>query len=293
MVDAVRQGSGRLLFVTGEAGIGKIAARRRASAAIRGAAGGAGRWLEGRCVSYGESLPYWPFRVLLSEWLRRDAGPEGGWRRRCGGAPAPRGRARRRADRAASPGSRLGRAADDAPDPPPQIIQERIRAAIAELLERLAAERPVALALDDLHWADASSLALVERLVELVERAPILVVLAARPEPGHPAWAVRERTLRRLPGRSREAALEALADDRGRELLAALVGPDTLPAELERRLLARAEGNPFYLEELVRSMADSGSLVRSGGGLELQPRDPGRGPGDGREADPDPNRPPP
>ncbi|MGH2925330.1 MAG: ATP-binding protein, partial [Solirubrobacterales bacterium] len=256
-VDAVLEGSGRILFVTGEAGIGKsrLVAELRRGFLSGESLGRRPRWLEGRCVSYGEALPYWPFRVLLREWLGELAGEPGAE----GVAAALEDELERiageRAEELIEP-LRLVLASavaahDDSPDPPPQMIQERIRAAVAELLERLAAEGPVALALDDLHWADASSLALVERLVELVERVPILIVLVARPEPGQPVWAVRERTLHRFRDRSREAALEALAGDRGRELLAALVGPDTLPAELERRLLGRAEGNPFYLEELV------------------------------------------
>ena len=63
-----------------------------------------------------------------------------------------------------------------------------------------------------------------------------------------------------------ELALEPLSGEADRELLAALVGEGTLPAELEKRVLAEAEGNPFYLEELVRSLADAGALVREGDG---------------------------
>jgi tetratricopeptide (TPR) repeat protein len=72
-----------------------------------------------------------------------------------------------------------------------------------------------------------------------------------------------------MPHRASEIALDRLGADRGHELLGALVGSETLPAELERRVLDRAEGNPFYLEELVRSMIDSGSLRRSNGDWEF------------------------
>src|SRR5262249_41513453 len=134
---------------------------------------------------------------------------------------------------------------------PPEAAQQRIRDGVAEALELLAAEGPLAISVDDLHWADASSLALAQRLLELAERAPVLLVVNLRPERGHPSWSLRERALRTLPHRASEVALESLGDDPGRALLAALVGAETLPPELERRLLARAEGNPFYLEELV------------------------------------------
>jgi class 3 adenylate cyclase/tetratricopeptide (TPR) repeat protein len=271
-IEEVLSGSGRILFVSGEAGIGKsrlVAELRRRF--LRGESpAGEPRWLEGRCVSYGEALPYWPFRGLLREWLGELASERGADGVAAALAEELERLAGERAPELIEPLLMVlassAPAHGDSPDPPPQVIQERIRGAVAELLERLAAEGPLALALDDLHWADASSLALVERLLELAGRAPILIVLVARPEPGHPVWDVRERTLRQLADRSREAALEALGGDRDRELLTALVGADTLPAELERRLLARAEGNPFYLEELVRSMAESGSLRRDGEG---------------------------
>ncbi len=271
-IEQVLAGSGRILFVTGEAGIGKsrLVAELRRRFEEGESPGGEPRWFEGRCVSYGEALPYWPFRGLLREWLGELADERGSADLAGVLAGELERLASERATELAEPlGLVLASTATgsgDPSDPPPQVMQERIRSAVAELFELMAAEGPVALALDDLHWADASSLALVERLLLLAERAPILLVLVARPEREHPVWAVREHGLRELAHRSREAALEGLGGDRDRELLTALVGTGTLPDELERRLLARAEGNPFYLEELVRSMAASGSLRRSGDG---------------------------
>jgi class 3 adenylate cyclase/tetratricopeptide (TPR) repeat protein len=272
LVSDVLAGSGRILFITGEAGVGKSRLLGEIRKRFIGgeSPGGVPRWLEGRCVSYGEALPYWPFRALLREWLGELAGERG-----------PEGIGESLSDELERlAGERAGELIEplrlvlgaaaaahaDSPDPPPQVIQERIRAAVAELFERLAGEGPVALALDDLHWADASSLSLVERLLESTERAPILLVAVARSERDHPAWALREETLRRLAHRAREAALERLSGDRDRELLETLIGSETLPSELERRLLARAEGNPFYLEELVRSMIEAGALRRAGEG---------------------------
>jgi predicted ATPase/class 3 adenylate cyclase len=269
-VESVEQalaGSGRILFVTGEAGIGKsrIIAELRRRFTV---GAGAPRWLEGRCVSYGEALPYWPFRALLREWLGElagEAGDLGGALRteleRVGGA---RGSELAEsldlvvATAAAGPGGGT--------EPPPQMVQERIRAAVAALFAGLASEGPLAVALDDLQWADASSLALAERLLPLAEDAPLLIVLSSRPERDHPVSSLRERALRDEGDRSQEIALEPLGDDRDRDLLAALVGETPLPVELEGRLLARAEGNPLYLEELVRSMVEVGSLERAAGG---------------------------
>ena len=85
-------------------------------------------------------------------------------------------------------------------------------------------------------------------------------MITQRPDPDHPSWALREIAARRSRTARAAVELEALSGDAERELLHALVGADTLPAELEALLLDRAEGNPFFLEELVRSLADAGAL---------------------------------
>ncbi len=267
--DEVVAGSGRILFVTGEAGIGKS----RIVAELRGhfeATGPGVRWLEGRCVSYGDGLPYWPFRALLREWLGELAGERGvaelGGALRAELERLTRDRAGELAESldmviasaAAGPGG--------GPDPPPQVVQERIRGAVTELFAGLASEGPLAVALDDLHWADASSIALAERLLPLADQVPIMIVLSSRRERDAPVSGLRDRALRDHTDRAHEIALEPLSVSRDRELLAALLGETSLPAELERRLLARAEGNPLYLEELVRSMVEVGSLEPAAGG---------------------------
>ncbi|HEY7400931.1 MAG TPA: ABC transporter substrate-binding protein [Actinomycetota bacterium] len=148
----------------------------------------------------------------------------------------------------------------------PEAMQYRTFEVVRTLLARLAEDGPVAVALEDLHWADATSLQLLERLLSDTEVSALLLVLTTRPERDHPSWRVKELAARDLPHRTRELALEALSGDAGRELLHALVGAGTMPPEMEERILGPAEGNPFFLEELVRSLVDAGALVRADGG---------------------------
>src|SRR5439155_18951366 len=100
----------------------------------------------------------------------------------------------------------------------------------------------------------------------VTEEAAVLLVLALRPERDHPSWELKDTASRKVPHRVREIALEALSGQADRELLHELVGSDTLPADLEARILGDAEGNPFYLEELIGSLIDAGALVREGDG---------------------------
>ena len=123
----------------------------------------------------------------------------------------------------------------------------------------------MAVALEDLHWADATSLQLLERLLPDTEDSALLLVLTLR-QGATTAWRLKDDAARELPHRTTEMALEALSGDAGLDLLRSLVGTGTLPEDMEARILEHADGNPFFLEELVRSLADAGSLVRDGDG---------------------------
>ncbi|MEO8475425.1 MAG: ABC transporter substrate-binding protein [Actinomycetota bacterium] len=270
-VDSVLQGAGSILQLVGEPGIGKTRFLAELHDLVEEAPvqHAVATWIEGRCVSYGESMPYWPFRDLLHSWLSTSADePELRLR-----VTLRRQVAQLFGDRADQIEPYLAPLLGLEPDPreaahlgelSPEALQYRTFEVVRTLLSRLADDGPVVVALEDLHWADATSLQLLERLLEDTEHAALLLVLTMRPERDHPAWRVKEEAARDLPHRFREIGLEALSGDAGRELLDALIGRDTLPPEMARRILEPAEGNPFFLEELVRSLADAGALVRDG-----------------------------
>jgi ABC-type oligopeptide transport system substrate-binding subunit/class 3 adenylate cyclase len=274
VVDAALAGSGGILYVTGEPGIGKtrlIAELRRHVETAPADGQRSPLWIEGRCVSYGESMPYWPFRDLLRSWLGVLADE-----------PELRVRVALRRSLDGLFGARvlevypylgamLGltlepEAGERLAELSPEALQYRTFAVVRELLGRLAADGPVVVVLEDLHWADATSLQLLERMLGDTETSALLLVISTRPERDHPSWRVKESAARELPHRTRELALEALSGDAEHEMLHALVGADTLPDEMEGRILGPAEGNPFFLEELVRSFVDLGALVREGDG---------------------------
>ena len=290
-VELVTSGSGGIVLIGGEAGIGKsrlLAELRRIAETTAGER--PVLWLEGRCVSYGESMPYWPFRELLRDWLGVSVDdPE--LRSSCS-CVAPSIASRANAARELYPylGSVLGLtlepdAAARLVELSPEALRYRTFEVVDELLQLLAAERPVIVAVEDVHWIDPTSLLLLERLFGLTEEAAVLLVVTQRPDPDHQSSGLRELAARLYPHRSHELALQALGGDAERELLHALVGVDALPAELERQVLDQAEGNPFFLEELVRGLADSGALVRSNGGYRFDHETSVEIPGDGRAGD--------
>jgi ABC-type oligopeptide transport system substrate-binding subunit/class 3 adenylate cyclase len=266
-------GRGGILFVTGEPGIGKtrLLSELRDGFESGPAQHGRALWLEGRCVSCGESMPYWPFRDLLRDWIGVLADE-----------PELRVRValRRSVDRLFGPRSAetypylaalLGLTLE--PDGArrlaelsPEALQYRTFEVVRSVIACLARDGPVAVALEDLHWADATSLQLLERLFTDTEETALLLVLTSRLERDHAWWRVKETAARELPHRVSDVTLEALSGGAGLEILRALVGRGTLPEDVERRILEPAEGNPFFLEELIRSVVDAGALVHDATG---------------------------
>jgi DNA-binding SARP family transcriptional activator len=271
-VTAVLAGTGGVLVVSGEAGIGKsrLLAEMRRRFEAGPSSGGRPLWLEGRCASFGEAVPYWPFRQLLREWLGTSPNQ-----------PQLRTRVALRREVDALFGEETARvypllatvlglplerdAAAALAGRPPDAVRADVFGAVRSLIERLAADRPVAVALDDLHWADPTSLLLVDHLLDASDASAVLVVLAERPEHLAPSRQLTEAAVRRIRHRTRQIALEPLTDDDAADLLRSLLGLPTLPPPL-LEVVRVGEGNPFFIEELVRSLADAGSLTRTDDG---------------------------
>ncbi|MCJ7551839.1 MAG: AAA family ATPase [Anaerolineae bacterium] len=135
--------------------------------------------------------------------------------------------------------------------------------AVEMLLEGAASQAPLAIALEDLHWADATSLDLLELLLSLTERAPLLFICVMRPETEHRCWHIRELAGRDYYHRYTDLRLAPLTETQSAALVSHLLTVEDLPAELRARVLARAEGNPFFLEEILRALIDDAAIAYS------------------------------
>jgi class 3 adenylate cyclase/tetratricopeptide (TPR) repeat protein len=128
-------------------------------------------------------------------------------------------------------------------------------AAWRRFLEGVADLRPLVLVLEDLHWADEGLLEFVDELAERIREVPLLVLCTARPE-----------LLERQPGwgggkaNALTISLPPLSDDETAELVAAALEQPLLAADVQKALLARADGNPLYAEQFARVFAELGSL---------------------------------
>jgi DNA-binding SARP family transcriptional activator len=242
MLADLAAGRGRIVLITGAPGIGKT----RLLTDLARAAGDDVTWLEGGCHSYG-GLPAWPFVEILLGWLGADiAEPE----------IAIRTKAR------AGLTSLFADDADRMLGSLAELLRIRLAGgatletssdeAFVRWLERLAATRPVIVAIEDTQWADAGTRQLGEQVLELTDRAPVGLVLTEEPIPGSEGARLRLHAHAQFGHRTSELALRPLADADAEAVLTAMVG-DELDAATRAGLIREAEGNPLYLEELARA----------------------------------------
>lgn len=147
----------------------------------------------------------------------------------------------------------------------PQVLQQRIFLALGEWVEVLAAKQPVIMVFEDLHWADPSSVALIEYLFTLTVYNPILMICVTRLERGATFWQVKTRTGEDYSNNYTELTLWPLTDEESRQLIRHLLNLEHLPGTMEQLLLSRAEGNPLFLEEVLRSLIEEGAIEPTNG----------------------------
>ena len=160
-------------------------------------------------------------------------------------------------------GALLGVATDEryrAPNLSPQRQKQRTFEVLIEQLAGLARKRPVLQLYEDLHWADPSTLELLEMVVERARGLPILVVMTHRPQ-FSPPWS----------GQAHVTALPVnrLGRRQGAAMTLRVTGGKALPAEILDQILERTDGVPLFLEELTRTMIESGLMTDAGDHYEL------------------------
>jgi len=267
VVRAVCRGEGAYLSLEGVNGIGK--SRLLAETVARAARAGA-RVLDGRPRAAGGEGAHDLVANVVARWAEVPASADAETvRARLAGAAAVVPEDERAEVVAAL--CRLLRVPPSASDALAGIegeaLERLVQRSVYRVVEALAHGGPVVLVLEDLHWADAASLALIEALLPLVEREPLLVLAAHRP--AHPETSGRLDAAARatLGLRHRAMVLDPLDDRDTLALLRSLLGSAELPESVGDLVRRKAEGNPFYAEEIVRALRDAGALVRHDGRL--------------------------
>jgi adenylate cyclase len=281
-LDALAAGQGGIVALLGEAGLGKSRLIAELHQIVHTAntylepgphADRLGQttvvWLEGRCTSFTQSVSY----SLIAQILRSYFG--------LGGGVLDQSEATLRLMEALEvvfPGQ------GDELLPYLSILfglpvgGERVRYLDAEALQRqifysvrrliggLSLRTPLVLVFDDLHWIDDASLALLEYLLSLVDDHPIMLMWAFRPGAERSGIEqLAERVARARPDRYHPIDLRPLPDDLSQAMVRLLLARSDLPESLQRAIIERAEGNPFYLEEVIRTLIESNLLTQEAG----------------------------
>jgi len=146
----------------------------------------------------------------------------------------------------------------------PEQLQRRTWVAVRDLLAREVSQRPVILALDDLHWLDSISNDLIYFLMENLREVPIYLMLIYRPERRDLCWALGETAQSKYASRYELIEITPLVPEAARRLIDIMLPMTEEGKPIKEMLLDKAGGNPFYLEEFIRVLLDDDFIERSG-----------------------------
>jgi class 3 adenylate cyclase len=259
----VAAGRGRVAVVVGEPGIGKSRLLTEFKAAVADAQP---TWIEGHCVSYGRALPYHlaldlvramfaisfaasetEARSALHDALRALLGDEA-------------------ADVEPYLVHLLGLplTAEDAArvQLDPEWLQGRYVASLHRVIRAFTARAPLVLVLEDIHWADPASVEVMLGLLPLVTQQPVLVLAAGRGETDAPGWKIVTQARAVFGDALTELRLQPLSDGDSRALVANLLEIESLPETVRDAILKRSEGNPFFVEEVIRMLIERGAIAQ-------------------------------
>ena len=252
-----RGGAGHLVFVVGEAGIGKSRLIHELQGRLRDQKLS---WLVGRCVSFGRAIPFLP----VIDLVKGGFGIEEGDGEAAIVEKVRAGLAALGADPAAEPYVRALLAVDPGEPAVAAMDAGARRFAIFEALKRLtlvsAARQPIVILVEDLHWIDQASEQYLTYLVDALASAPVLLLCTFRP-PYRPPFADRSYITR--------LALQPLSPEETATMAGRLLAAEDFPEEIRALIAAKAEGNPFFIEEVTKSLVEMGALVRTDDGYAL------------------------
>ncbi len=233
-----------LVTIIGVAGVGKSRLIREVSSRLADRA----RIVEGHCLPYGDGITFWPLAEIVKQAAGiEDTDPPGEAVEKIGAMLTDIEQASFIAERV---GAAIGLGHTEG------ALQETFWA-FRRLLETLAAERPLVAVIDDIHWAEPTLLDLIEYVAGFSRGHPLLLLCTARPElrEDNPEWG-RAGTL---------VSLRPLGPAESEDLVRNLLGSARLPDEIRTRVVEAAEGNPLFVEEMLRMFIDDGFLRRDDG----------------------------
>jgi class 3 adenylate cyclase/tetratricopeptide (TPR) repeat protein len=257
-LEQARRGLGQVVTIVAEPGLGKS---RLAYEFTRSSQAGGWFVLVASSVSYGKTLPYSPIIDLLKSYFRIEAPDD---------VPSIRDKVTDRIRALDLPFDEISPPVlwllDALPSNDafqalePAIRRRRIRDAVKHVLLRKSQDQPLLLVFEDLHWIDSETQACLDTLVEGLPMSSTMLLATYRPEYQH-AWGKKTYY--------RQLRIDPLLPRGAGDLLTSLLGHDVALSRVKRLLVERSEGNPFFLEETVRSLVETAVLSGERGAYRL------------------------
>jgi class 3 adenylate cyclase/tetratricopeptide (TPR) repeat protein len=261
LIDAASVGRGRFAAVVGEPGIGKSRLVRELSAYARELDATIHM---GRCLSFGRDVPYHLVASLLYSLAKV---PDGETAARAGEAlGALSDDLLGSGHEARSILTQLVGASTGAVDAEAKYRHVQYVDALCEILARVARRAgPLVLVFEDVHWADESSVELLASVFRRLHDLPIVVLLVSRPDRAVPGWRLITDARATLGEAFTELVLQPLAETDTRQLVSNLLAVESLPEPMRVQILGKTDGNPFFVEEVVRMLIDREFVERRDG----------------------------
>lgn len=262
LVTDVKQGVGRIVCVLGEAGLGKSRLISEAHHFFQQVPGPECNWYETTSLSYESNQAYGLFQRLI----RHVSG--------IGYDDAPRMMQKKLSALAESlPDERRDRAKQlfealfglNSNNGAQPLEGESFKRELFEVVyawwREYFSQRPTVLVFDDMHWADAASIDLLRGLLPLTSEIGLVLICALRAERQAPAWQIKTIADDEYHHRYTEVSLRPLSESESNELVNRLLATPEIPDNLRASILEKSDGNPFFIEEVVRTLIENGIVV--------------------------------
>jgi predicted ATPase/class 3 adenylate cyclase len=248
----------QLVTLFGQAGVGKSRLLAEFIARLPGS-----RLLKGRCLPYGDGITYWPLGEVAkahASVFETDSGEVVVEKLRAAVSAIVTGPKAESVAEAIAWTVGLGLPGAAQGDPAASEIRSRLYSAWTRYVSALGREQATVLAIEDIHWASAPLLDLVDHLADVLQDTPVVIVCPARPEllESRPDWGAGKQNAIALN-------LAPLSQADSRRLVGELLDADGVFEDAREQILERADGNPFFLEEILRMLIEEGAIENEDG----------------------------
>ncbi len=248
----LRQGKSSSVSIIGDAGTGKsrLVEEFKNSLDLKTI-----QWREGHCYGYSQNIPYFPLMDLLSRaWQIKEGDPPEQVRQKVeSGAGAILGE---RKDLIPYIGSLYSLTYPEIEQVPPEQWKARLHEAIHLILANLCRRAPTVMCVEDIHWADPSSVELLRNILIDI-KYPVIFLCIYRPSfnlfTSHQVGSMKSY---------HEIRLQDLSPTDAQNMVESLLKTNAIPRQLQMFIRNKAEGNPFYLEEVINSLIETDTLIK-------------------------------